>query len=70
MPGVRGLASHEREESPPAVRDVQARRADRVDGKNREDKNPEVVEVRDEHREKMTRLPSSRDYLKMKTMEI
>jgi hypothetical protein len=41
---VRGLASHEREEA--TLRDVPTRRTNRVDGKNREDKNPEVVEVR------------------------
>jgi hypothetical protein len=45
MPIVRDVPSHEREEA--TLRDVQLRRADRVDGKNREDKNPEVVEVRD-----------------------
>jgi hypothetical protein len=43
MPVVRGLASHEREEA--TLRDVPTRRTNRVDGKNREDKNPEVVEV-------------------------
>jgi hypothetical protein len=45
MPIVRGVASHDREET--ALRDVQARWSNRMDCENRKSKNPEVVEVND-----------------------